>query len=422
VLSEAARVLGSTRDFSGEVAQLNVALEHWLPATVAYRTAVLEQPWLQTAALFALQRVPAAMRDSVRHVLNAPPVVLRPRRLLSELEMAWGEPRKAWDALAPLTVDDSTIFTWREFGERAEFSDAWPVARDAWTAVMEKRGDLESTRRAALATLHAGDANGALALIARASTNAGGAAAVAKSLLPVEVAALGELGRPADAQQRIEANAQFLDNGMRSDLMKPLVDAYLRSGNLEQARAAARAGDLLDDDETAGWLALYEGDLAAARKRLVRLDARRSDQIEVLALLARTRTPSSPALGAAFLALAKHDTSNAVSRFITLADSMPEAAPAFLAMAARLEDSRNQPGADAHALTIWQRIRTDFAKSPEAPEAALAWAQALARAGDAKDAVEQLEAMLLDYSDSAMAPQARRELERLRTQVPPGGW
>ena len=418
VLTEAARLLGSSRDLSGEIAQLNVALERWIPAANAFRTTVMQQPWMETAALFALQRVPVPTRDSVRQILSAAPIVLGPRRLLSELEYAWGEPRKSWDAIAVLAVDDSTVAEWKDFGERAEGAEAWSVARDAWTAVMNTRGDIESTRHAAFCALHGGDANGALAIIAKGSINKAGAT-IARVLLPVEVAALGELGRPADAQKRIEANAQFMDDNTRALLMKPLVDAYLRNGDLEQARAAAKAGDLLDDDETAGWLALYEGDLVAARKRLVRLDAKRGTQIEALALLARTRAPSSATLGAAFLALAKRDTTAAVARFVSLADTMTDAAPALLATAARLEDSRNANASSARALVLWKRLRNDYAKSPEAPEAALAWAQSLMRSGDNKGAAAQLEAMLLDYSDSAMAPQARRELGKLRTQTPP---
>lgn len=420
VLAEATRFLGNARDLSGEVAQLNVTLERWMPATRSYRDAMITQPWLQTAALFALQRVPATLRDSVRLVLSAAPVQLGPRRLLSELEFAWSEPRRSWEALAPLTPDDSTIATWRDFGTRAEFAESWLVARLAWTAVFDKRADLEAARHAALAALRGGDANAALDIIARGSVNKP-PQAVAKALLSVQVEALGELGRAAEAQKALDANAQFLDDRTRATLLKPLVDAWLRSGNLEQARAAAKTADLLDDDETAGWLALYEGDLVGARKRLVRLDARRGAQIEALALIARTKVASSPGLGAAFLAVARHDTVGAVARFASLADTLTDAAPALLATAARLEDARAGKAASPKSLALWKRIRTDYPKSAEAPEAALAWASSLARAGDAKGAVAQLEQMLLDFSDSAMAPQARRELERLRALVPPGG-
>ncbi|MBC8089065.1 MAG: hypothetical protein H7Z40_17515 [Phycisphaerae bacterium] len=421
VLTDAARMLGNARDLSGEVAQLNISLERWVPAAVAFKTALAEQPWLEHAAIYALQRVPAAKRDSVRDVMLSAPVTLIPRRLLSEVEMAWGEPRRAWAALAPVKSDDSTTAAWRMFAEQAEAFGAWLIARDAWTAVMDKSGDLSSVQRAAHSAIQGGDAASALTILARGSNNRTGAA-VTKALLPVEIAALSELGRPADAQKRIEESKQFLDDGMRADLLKPLIGAWLRSGNLEQARVAAANADLSDDDETAGWLALYSGDLVTARKRLVRVAARRGAQIEALAVLSRTKAISSPELGAAFLTVARRDTSLAVTQFVTLAQTMHDAAPALLATAARLEEARRNPAASTRALVLWKRLRAEFPKSPEAPEAVLSWAQSLARTGDYKGAVEQMEVLLVDYSDSALAPQARRELITLRGKIPPGGY
>lgn len=419
ILTEAARFLGNARDLSGEVAQLNVALERWVPAASSYKAAMTEQPWLESAAVFALQRTPAAVRDSVRTVLTAAPITLGARRLLSHIELTWGEPRRAWTAIAPLPPDDSTTATWRNFAEDAEGRLSWLVARDAWTAVMDKTGDIAAVGRAANAAVQGNDAAGALALIKRGSSNKSGAQ-VTKTLLPVEVAALSELGRPADAQKRIDESKQFLDDNMRADLLKPLVGAWMRAGNLEQARAAAATADLSDDDETAGWLALYSGDLVTARKRLVRVDARRGSQIEALAILSRTRATSSPELGAAFLTVARRDTTAAVTQFTTLAGTMLDAAPALLAMAGRLEDARGNAASSTRAIVLWKRIRADFPKSPEAPEAQLAWAQTLSRNGDFKGAVEQMESLLLDYPDSALAPQARRELITLRAKVPPG--
>jgi TolA-binding protein len=58
-------------------------------------------------------------------------------------------------------------------------------------------------------------------------------------------------------------------------------------------------------------------------------------------------------------------------------------------------------------------------KSPEAPEALLAWGRALRDAGDSAGAIARLETLLVDYPDSALLPQARRDLERLRGRVPP---
>jgi TolA-binding protein len=62
-----------------------------------------------------------------------------------------------------------------------------------------------------------------------------------------------------------------------------------------------------------------------------------------------------------------------------------------------------------------------FPKSPEAPEALLTWARQRRDAGDKAGAIEKLEQMLVEYSTSALAPQARRDLERLKGTVPPAG-
>lgn len=410
VLGEAGRLLGSGGALSGEVAQLHVALGRWNAAAMAFRDALRDEPYLETAAMFALNRAPAPARDSIRTVLLADPVLLSPRRLLSALELAWGEPRRAWFALASVKSDDSTWAAWRTFGERAELAQSWLVARDAWSAVFEKRGDLEAQQRAAQSALNAGDATGALQLTSR--TGPGADVVRARALLPIEIAALGELGRASEAQQRLEASGKLLDETARSAMARPLVSAYLRAGDLARAKEAVKGTDLEDDDETAGWLALYDGDLVTARKRLVRAATQRGELVDALGILARTRVDQSPGLGAAFLALARRDSAGAAERFVVLADSVGPAAPALLSMAARLSPR-------AAAIALWDRIIVTWPKSPEAAEALLASARALLTAGDKAGATTRLETLLVDYPTSALAPQARRELERMKGQVPP---
>lgn len=411
LLSDAARLLGAGGALSGETAQLHVSLGRWQAAAAAYREALVDQPWLETAALYGLQRTPAASRDSVRAVFLAHPPRLLPRRLLSSLEFAWSEPRRAWQALAALPADDSTTAAWRAFGERAELNESWLVARDAWAAVFERTSDLESQRRSADAALRAGDAAGALTLLARRSKG-GDDAARRRALLPIEIAALGEVGRVADAQRLLDAERARLDDGTRAALARPLVAAWLRAGDLTRAKAAMEGTDLAEDDEIAGALALYEGDLVTARKRLVRAATQRPELVDALGILARVRLDQSPGLGSAFLLLAKRDSAAAAARFTQLADSVGPAAPALLAQAARLSTV-------ATAVPTWERIVRDFPKSPEAPESLLSWARVLRDRGDKAGATARLEQLLIEYSDSALAPQARRELERLKGMVPP---
>jgi tetratricopeptide (TPR) repeat protein len=167
VLAEAEQVLGGASALSAEAAQLHVALGRWTAAAAAYRRTLDVDPYLEGAALFALQRAPTAQRDSLRGVLQGAPVARPARRLLAALELAWGEPRRGWRALAPLAVDDSTVATWRDFGERAEMAESWLVARDVWQAVEERAPAnplvvAEARERAALAAVRGGDPAGAL--------------------------------------------------------------------------------------------------------------------------------------------------------------------------------------------------------------------------------------------------------------------
>jgi tetratricopeptide (TPR) repeat protein len=412
VLGDAARLLGRNAALSGETAQLNVSLGRWEAAAQAYRDALANQPWLETAGVYGLQRTPVAARDSVRKILAAEPASLRPRRLLASLESAWGEPRRAWASLSVLPPDDSTLAAWREFGEHAEQTSSWLVARDAWGAIFARNtGALDAQRRAADAALRAGDAAGALTLLRAPST--ADERARKQALLGLEVAALGELGRMTDAQALLDREGKALDATTRAAIARPLVMGWLRAGDLPRARSAMVGTDLEDDDEMVGWIALYDGDLATARKRLVRAASQRTELVDALGLLARIRLDRSPTLGAAFLAMAKRDSAGAAKMLVTLADSVGQAAPAVLSHAARLLPAASAP-------RLWDRIVREYPKSPEAPESLLAWARALRDAGDRPAAIAKLEQMLVDYTDSALSPQGRRELERLKGQVPPG--
>ena len=411
ILNEAARVMRRDADLAGETAQLNVSMGRWEAAAKSYRGALATQPWLETAGLMGLQRAPGEARDSIRNVLAAEPVNMPARRMLAGLEWAWGEPRRAWSALAALKAnDDSTRAAWTDFANQAEASSAWSVARDAWLALFNADSQLETQYRAADAALSAGDAADALRIVNQKSS---GPDSLRKQLLtPVRLAALAEAGDVDEARRLFETLDKGLDPLARSGLLRPLVTGLLRVGNLERAGEMIRDSDLEYDDELMGWMALYKGDLAAARRHLVRAASRRTELVDALGVLARIRLNSSATLGSAYLALARHDSASAIRHFVSFADSVGSAAPALLAQAARLS-------APAAATQLRNRIVSDYPSSPEAPGALLDWARSLKSAGENDQAVEKLEQLLINYTDSALAPQARRELEIIKGQVPP---
>ena len=134
-----------------------------------------------------------------------------------------------------------------------------------------------------------------------------------------------------------------------------------------------------------------------------------------LGIVARIRGDSAPTLGEAFLALARADTAMATTRFVEAAKNHPEAASALVSAAARLRAAR---GDEAGAIALWQRVVSEFADSPEAAESELEWARTLRRRGDAAGAVAHLEHLILSAPQSALLPQARRELDLARGAVP----
>ena len=90
------------------------------------------------------------------------------------------------------------------------------------------------------------------------------------------------------------------------------------------------------------------------------------------------------------------------------------AAPLLLGYAARLWSQRRN---DAQAISIWGRIVNSYPISPEAAESDLEWARTLRRKGDLAGATERFEHLILSFPNSALVPQARRELETLRSDV-----
>ena len=415
VLQRAAEALGSPGALAPEMAQLRAQMGLWAPAAREWRVAIGDSPYLVQSASFSLAGAPSSSRDSIRAVLREPPERLAVRRLRAALELAWGAPGDAWAALADVTPSDSAAQAWMEFGEQAEGDQQWLVARNAFAAAASWRPAAPLFARAADLSLRGGDATGAETLAARAMAGPDSVTS-AQRALPVRVRALALLGRPEEAAALAERYARFLDDGTRAAIARAAAWGWVRRGNVAKAREALRQAGGGDGDDTAeGWLALYEGDLAAARAAMRHGGESSAELVAAMALLARTKAPRAPVTGAAFLALARGDSLAAAEALAAAATELPEAAPLLLAMSARVYAARQQP---ARAIALWQTIVDSHAASPEAPEADLEWARTLQRTGRHAEALLRLEHLILTYPGSALVPQARRELELLRGGLP----
>ena len=411
LLNRAQRVLGGGREVAAELAQLRAMLGLWGPASESWRIALRDAPWLLQAAVFALQPTPSADRPVVQRELRRLPIEPGARRASALLSLAWGQSRDAWAALRDLPPGDSTMVAWLEFADQAEGMGQYDVAREAMVFALGVKPSAAVALRAANASLAVGDAKMALDLVLVAEKGLD-STQVAQRVLPVRVRALAQMGQPQQAEALVAAYDRKLDPPLARRLSGAIARGWVKVGDLKRAQAALdQAGADGDDDQVAGWVALYRGDLAVARRELTHAREGGGDAVSALALLARTRTAKAPRTGAAFLALARADTLAATRGLLDASTELPEAAPLLLSLAGRLHAARKD---DAQALLLYARVVSEFAEAPEAPEAELEWSRGLGRTGQAPAAMAHLEHLILTWPTSALVPQARRELEALK--------
>jgi tetratricopeptide (TPR) repeat protein len=415
ILARARAQLGGTGDLQLEVAQTRAALGQWEESAKAWRAALATAPYLEQAAAYALAPTPLAQRDGIRAQFLAPPLSVNSRRALATLEAAWGSPANGWLALRDLPPDSASASAWLDFAQRAEAEERWTHAREALSSVLRYRQTPDVALRAAIAALNSGDPGGALAL---APLTSGGAdsARVARTLLPVHVRALAALGRPATAERLVASYERWLTPTNRGALARSIAFGWVRIGDMGRARTALTvAGPDADSSDAAGWLALYAGDLKTAR-RLLRTAGDASPELALaLGTIARVKDDSSVLLGRAFLTLARGDTVSSAAALVESAERLPEVASLLLYTAGQLRASQKN---DTQAIPLWQRVVEQYALSAEAPAAELEWARALRRRGDDATAQQRLEHMILTYPQSALVPQARRDLELVKNSIP----
>src|SRR5436190_8545700 len=156
IIERAKTALGSTRDLQYETAQLRAAMGEWEPSASAWRRALANDPHLSSAASYALAPAPAGVRPALRRILAMDPPERGARRALADLEIVWGQPQAAWEALRGLPPDTASASVWEDFGERAMTEERYGLARDALGAAVRVRRTPALALRAATASLRAG--------------------------------------------------------------------------------------------------------------------------------------------------------------------------------------------------------------------------------------------------------------------------
>jgi len=211
-----------------------------------------------------------------------------------------------------------------------------------------------------------------------------------------------------------------------------LARARIQRGELDLADSVLRADSSVDALALRGWVALYSGDLKGAQQLFRaagpyagdRRDA--TDRSGALALLQGLPGDHFPELGSALLLVARGDSVHAVPGLRLAAARLGpggggggggEGRAEILLLAGRIAvrlDTLQQ----RTALALFAEVAGMPGKSAAAPAAELEWARLLLRQQKPAEAIAHLEHLILAYPESAVVPEARRELERARGAIP----
>jgi tetratricopeptide (TPR) repeat protein len=423
--------LGRPEALAPELAEVAALENDFAGSAREWLVAIRKLPGYRASALSFLRQAPEAQRKDVLAVLekeSSPDA----RRLDAELRARWGDPVGAFERLAGALPADQrqAVEALRLFGESLRGQQGAP-ARLAYARTLEAIADRSSGAQAgrlrldaAQAYLDAGDRAAARRMLGGVLGGPEASAALTGQATSTLVRLLIEEGKLDEASAQLDASQGRMAADDLAELNRRVALGWAREGNLDRADALVARDSSVQGLATRGRLRLYRGDVKGAADLLqqagpfagTREDA--TARTALLALLQPIEADSLPALGTAFLALAKGDTAAAVAGFTRVAGQLPPAkggAEARL-MAGRLEAQAGH-AREAEALL---RTTAETKDGAAAPAALLELGRLYSRNGRGPEAVAVLEQLILDHPQSALVPQARRALDEARGAVPGG--
>src|SRR2546421_417180 len=430
------RALGRPGVFGIELGELLERVGEWEAAAREWAAALSETPAQLPSAASSLAEAPAEQRERiVRAVLAADPKGLE-RRLAAELLLGWGQPERAWSVFAPTVGEPSAdaATALRRFADLANAGNT-PDARRVRALALARYADMvpeplavRAWAEAARAFLGAGDrvaARRMLAQVAADSTAPPDAQALAQSAL---VEALIDDGQLRQAATRLGADSRISGDD-RAALRLKLARARIQRGELDLADSVLLGDSSVDALALRGWVALYSGDMQGAEQLFRAAGPYAGDRRDatersiVLALLQQLPGDRFPELGSALLLVARGDSARAVQSLRLAAGRLATGGGGgggrayILRLAGRIA-VRGDSVQQGAALTLFAEVAGTPGKSAAAPAAELEWARLLLRQLKTAGAIAHLEHLILAYPESAVVPEARRELERAKGAIP----
>src|SRR6266566_4287214 len=433
VLLVGRRALGRPGAFGIELAELSQLSGDWEGAAREWAAALPDAPAQLPNAASALAEAPNAQRERIARLLTAgtpPPLT---RRLAGELLLGWGEALRAWAVFEPSVVTPSAeaVFALRRFADLAG-ARSTPDARRVRALALTRYADLapgpggaaaRARADAARAFIEAGDRDAARAVLERVARDSTAPPDAQRLAQRTVVEALIEDGRLDAATQQVATNGQLSDDD-RASLRLRLARARIAAGALDRAESALARDSSVEALALHGWIALYRGRLREAQtlfRAAGPYAGDRSDATErtaMLALLQQTSLDSFPELGTALLTLVRGDSLHAVQALRLAAGRLATGGrPDLLLLAGRVA-ARLDTVQQRSALELFDEVVRTAGPGAAAPAAELEWARLLERRAQPAEALQHLEHLILTYPASAVVPEARRELERVKGAIP----
>jgi len=429
ILLEGRNAVGNSKAFAIELAEIAGSTGDWGGAAQNWGDAVTTDDGQIPNAAVQLESAPDVAHAAITGALTKPQQSIPARRLGANLLLDWGHGDEAW-AVFDRTVTDSsraTVMALWSFAARGG-QIGTPLAAGARGHALARFADLsagalavEARASAVRALLEAGDKEGARKLVEEIEGRGGDAAIPAAALVEVLIGD-GDLER---AEQKLTA-AKGLTSDDAARLRLELARAWTARGALDRADLVLGPDSSVDAVAQRGWTALYRGLVARARDDFReagpyagdRADATR--RTEMLALIQDVDSAAGVKLGSALMVLAQGDSVHAVEGLRAAAAALPQAPRGgVLVLAGRVAaglDSAHQ----ALAVDLFQQVVSDSSRAAGAAPAAgeLEWARLLVKQGHPELAIAHLEHLILEYPGSAVVPEARRMLDRLKGSVP----
>ncbi len=421
--------LGRPDALAAEMAQLATADGNYVLALREWLPAVRRLPGYRVTVVAALSQASPGVQPELLRILSRENDLVA-RRLEAELRARWGDPLGGLRTLeAALPADRmAAIEALRGLadqlrGQRTQ--EALSAQGKILEAIAARSPEPQSSRvrlEAAQAYSAAGEREAARRMLTGLAVDRSAPGAVSSGAAAALVSVLIDEGKLEEARRRLADLGPTLAADEYGELRRRLVLGWIRAGELARADSLLGADSTIEGLALSGRIHLYHGDIRGAIERFKAAGPYAGDRAEatrrtaLLALLQPIEADTLPSLGTALLQLERGDTAAAMRGLEGVAEKLdPDAGGAELQLlAARLAVALRKP---AEAERLFRAAAAAQAKAA-APAAELGLAQLLLEQQREREAVAQLEHLILTYPESAMVPQARRVLDQARGAVP----